>query len=98
LGFIAVLPIDPVISYASTWISNPLTVLPFTFAEIEIGSMISTGRWQRVSISEMGSIQRAVHLGLRIGLGALLFASVSAIIAFALSYALAKRLASKTSG
>ncbi len=89
LGLIALLPVDPILTYAFTWVSNPLTVLPFTFAELELGSLLATGSWQRVSLHDVHNLHAAARFGYHLGIGGLTFSVLSAAIAFIIAQALA---------
>ena len=92
LGLVALLPIDPIVTYAFTWVSNPLTVLPFTFAELELGSWLFTGRWLKVTLHEFVDVYAATRFGYHLGIGGLILSILCAALAFMISQPLATRL------
>ncbi len=92
LAMCAALRVDPVISYAFTWVSNPVTVVPLTILEMELGTVLCTGRFQPLPRNYRGALSAAAPIGLHVCVGALLVSIVCALLAFLISFKVAQRI------
>lgn len=92
LGLVAILAIDPIITYACTWVSNPMTVLPFTLLEMELGSWVVTRHWLSITkvknLTLMGMLRQGGHLMA----GGLLLAAASGILAYCITRVITRRM------
>jgi uncharacterized protein len=89
LGLVAIFPIDPILTYACTWVSNPLTLAPLTFLELEIGSLIFTRHWLDISQAQLVTLHGALKLGSHLMIGGLAFALGCAVVTYQLAHILA---------
>ncbi len=82
LGLVMILPVDPIITYGCTWVSNPLTVLPVTLLEMQLGSLIFSRSWLSMagvrSFTQMEILREGGHLLV----GGLLLAMASGLVAY----------------
>lgn len=92
LGFVAIFPIDPIITYACTWVSNPFTVLALTVLELKLGTLVVAQR----SLTDMVNgftLRGALRLGHHLMVGGALLAAVCGLIAYCIVYIVARRFA-----
>jgi uncharacterized protein (DUF2062 family) len=97
LGFVAILPIDPIITYACTWVSNPLTVLALTALELKLGAMVLAQRSLSAEMLSGFSPRDALRLGHHLMVGSVLLATGSGLIAYWVTHIVARRLAKSPS-
>jgi uncharacterized protein (DUF2062 family) len=93
LGFVAIFPIDPIITYACTWVSNPLTVLAFTVLELKLGALVVAQRSLADDVVNGLTLRGALRLGNHLILGGGLLAAMCGLIAYLVAYVIARRYA-----
>lgn len=93
LGLVALLRVDPIVSYACTWFSNPITVVPFTVIELELGSLLVSHHWLSVDWTHVISAQVAMRHGAYLAVGGSLFATISGVATFCATHLVAQRWA-----
>jgi len=93
LGFVAIFPIDPLITYACTWVSNPLTVLAFTVLELKLGALVVTQRSLAADLVNGLTLRGALRLGHHLMVGGVILSAACGLIAYSVAYIIARRFA-----
>ena len=91
LGFVAIFPVDPLITYACTWVSNPLTVLTFTVLELKLGALVVAQRSLSTDMVNGFTLRGALRLGHHLMVGGVLLAAMCGLIAYCVAYIVAGR-------
>ncbi len=86
-GLVLVLPVDPLLTWLSSWVGNAATAVPILWLELEIGSLVLSGRRLGLSWQQLGEGAALCELGRELALGAFLLVSSAGLAAYFLTLA-----------
>ena len=66
---VALLPLEPLLTWLWSWIGNAATAVPITWLELQIGAMLSTGSWRSVSLKDVAALEPLVDMVLQVAVG-----------------------------
>src|SRR5512147_2615418 len=64
LGLCVVLPIEPMLTWLTSWIGNALTAVPITWLELQLGSLLCTGHFAQLGLEQVGDRQLLARLSM----------------------------------